>query len=306
MSTLEFGPAVELLGHWLVRQGAPTVAAEFVDAIPQGSPVTPLDGPDAVERLLTDFVEQPLGRPLDEPTRVLIAALAAALATEAGELVQVTTATPGELVVVGKNAEGGKVFGLSLTPATQTDPADPFERLRLTCAVLGEYVWLNNNDRLDVDVSAERHGLDDPTDLPAFAAWWPTSTTAERLLGHLWDEPGPPVPVDDVAWTEFAEWFHEHNDAGARSGAWAMELIDDDALGDPEARYPGDRLVGRLGDEVLAGARELAGADVRAVYGIGVPLPDNDSDDDEDFGVIAAVMFVGDETVSVLTVSASV
>lgn len=182
------------------------------------------------------------------------------------------------------------------------DAITPPDRLRLEADLLGEYVWLNNNERLRVDPRFEPHGLSTPGDA-AFRAWWPKSETAAWFAEEYpacEDLPIEPLDAEGLAAVraEFLAW----NLDAARSGAWAMELIGDyDIDDDPQPDFPGRRLVELLSASVIDGVVTEAGAAGvdAAAYRIGYA-------DDQDYGPVGALLFVGPERLGVVAIDASV
>ena len=227
----------------------------------------------------------------DDTTRELAAAIARALAAF-GDLARVTIG--GEpLCLLGRSA-GGHTFALRFTPYGGP-PLSAMDRLRLEADVLGEYVWLNNNERLRVDHRVESHGLADPTDA-AFRAWWPSSATAAWFAEEYPAcEELPIEPLDAAALASVRAEFLDFNVAEARGGAWAMELIGDD---DPQPDFPGRRLVELLSASVVDGVIGEAGAPT-AAYRIGYT-------DDQDYGPVGAFLFLGPERLGVVAIDASV
>lgn len=235
---------------------------------------------------------------LPEPARELLGQLAFEFA-EAGELARVTLAAePDELHLVSLDYNGA---ALVLSPTTpDTTERDPVAVLTDIADVLGEYVWLSNNDRLRVDATAEPHGLGALTDA-SFREWWPSSRTAASLRGRLWDDEPEPAPLDAEELAAFVTSFTADNLANARSGAWAAELIEDEALDDPRSRFPGDRLVELFTAELFDRAATLAGSPA-LVYGMGLPADEEVAE----YGLMGAIVFAGAERVVTLGVDTGV
>ncbi|MFC7331214.1 hypothetical protein [Marinactinospora rubrisoli] len=332
--------AVEPLNHGVHHPEAP-----WTSALPPGEVA------DQVGRLLADVLGSG-AEPLDEAARELAAALAREVAAGFRDLVRVHVAAEpggspldGELHLLGRDL-GGRTLRLSVAPAPSGPPPDgrwPDPRrardgeiapagirteaeyrqaalaVRADCAaaLLGEFVWLTNNDRMDMRAWAEPLGLDvdlaavDTTDA-AVRAWWPRSELREWSLAEEWwgedDEDAEPEPrrLDEETLAAVLAEFEEHNMAQARSGAWAMgEIGDYDVDDDPQPSFPGDRLVGFLGRDLVAtvtarvadgsdGARPLA-------YGIGLPFDAAGEDD----GVRACLLLVGSAAVGVIAIDAT-
>ncbi|ADI10651.1 hypothetical protein SBI_07531 [Streptomyces bingchenggensis BCW-1] len=300
-----------------------------------------------VHRLLTDALSSESDTP-DERARELIAALARELAGGFRDLVRVTVAAePGghplddELHLLGRGL-GGDTFRLSIAPSAPLPPAnglwpDPSRVLdgeiaapptltegeyrqadlavRAGCAaeLLGEFVWLTNNDRMEVNVNVQPHGLDldfaDPGAVDAaFRAWWPKSDRwAELVEDEWWEEDEADLHrLDDETLATVLTEFEDHNLEQARTGAWAMGDIDDyDIDDDPQPRFPGDQLVVFLGrdvfDTVTAQVADGSGGVAPPAYGIGLPVDVSD----DDYGFQACLLLVGAESVGIVTIDAS-
>ncbi|GLZ78424.1 hypothetical protein Afil01_32310 [Actinorhabdospora filicis] len=318
MTSLRLQPALRLLAHLAparavtVYQGELPPRHEWAWAEPPlpaalASPV-PRRFALAVDVIDHATVEAllPAAYPGDIPeiARELLGQIASMLA-DGGDLARVTVAAePGgpaldELHLASRDHDGGTRI-LSLT-APATAESDPVRALADAAEVLGEYVWLNNNERLEVTVRCEDHGLAAVTDA-AFRTWWPTSQTAAGLLTGLWDEEPGIELLDDGTLAAFAASFTEDNLANARGGAWAAELIGDyDIDDDPQPRFPGDRLVELLSAELFERAAALAGSP-GLVHGLGLP----EAGEEPEYGVIAAVVFTGPGRVVTLAISAGV
>ncbi|WP_233515231.1 hypothetical protein, partial [Marinitenerispora sediminis] len=181
--------------------------------------------------------------------------------------------------------------------------------------LLGESVWLTDNDRMDVRAWTGPFGRDVDAAVPdsadaAARAWWPESEPRERLLAaERWEEDGDggPVPrrLDAGTLARSLADFEEHDLAQARSAAWVMgEIGDDDVDDDPQPRFPGDRLVAIPGHDLVGTVTELAaagsgGARPRA-EGIGLPI-----EECEDAGFRFCLLLVGAACVGAATVDAT-
>ncbi|MES4901545.1 MULTISPECIES: hypothetical protein [unclassified Streptomyces] len=331
--------AVEVLNHAIEHPGEPWTSAR-----PDGE-VT-----EDVHRLLTGALSSGSDAPA-ERARELIAALARELAGGFRDLVRVTVAAePGghplddELHLLGRGL-GGDTFRLSIAPSAALPPSDglwpdPSRVLdgeiaapptltegeyrqadlavRAQCAaeLLGEFVWLTNNDRMRVGLKVQPHSLDldlaDPDAADAaFRAWWPKSDRWAELADDEWWEEENEAELrrlDDETLARVLADFEAHNLEQARSGAWAMGEIDDyDIDDDPQPRFPGDRLVALLGRDVFdtVTAQVTGGSGSKSVlplaYGIGLPFEVSD----EDYGFRACLLLVGAESVGVVTIDAS-
>lgn len=234
-----------------------------------------------------------------EPVRALLDQIACTFAD--GDLARLTVASePGgpaldEVHLVSRSY--GDALTLSLTaPETGTADHGPVETLTDIAEILGEYVWLTNNDRLGVTIKAEDHELPSLDDA-SVRTWWPTSEASAAMLVELWDEEPDMELVDDDALADFRASFAEDNMEAARCGAWASQLIDDyDVDDDPRPRFPGDRLVELFTGELLDRAAELAGIP-RLAYGLGL--------EPGEYGLIAALVFAGPKRAVTLAISAS-
>jgi hypothetical protein len=312
---------------------------------------SPEETADEVGVLLTSLLDAaPAG--LGEPARELIAGLVRKMFVHSfmDDWVRVTVAARPDGPALGDEVHllgrdlGGETFRLSVAPAASLpqphtgelwpDPArlvnrktDPPRTLteqqyrqadlgiRAACAakVLGELVWLTNNDRMRVTVKTEPHGLKLDCAAPddadsAFRSWWPGSPLCADLLREEWwedEDIANPRRLGEETLAEFLTDFELHNLEQARSGAWAMQEIGDyDPDDDPQPRFPGDRLVALLGRDLFdtvtrqvmdgpSGVRPLA-------YGIGVPFhitPD-------DYGFYGCLMLTGPELVGIITIEA--
>ncbi|MGC0417850.1 hypothetical protein [Embleya sp. AB8] len=308
----------ERLGHsWTSARPAEEVAEEIerllTGALAPGpsGPCALAPGPDA-------------GAP-DEQARELIAVLAAELAGGHRDLLRVgVAAEPGgaplddELHLLVRS-HLGDTLRLSITAAPSAAflggsyagadrRAEPAGRAECAAELLGEFVWLSNNERMRVEVRIVPHGLGlDPADPDdAVRAWWRKSDHWARLVDdEWWEEDEQLRPLDEETLTEFLAAFQEHNVSMAGSGAWAMGEIDDyDIDDDSQPRFPGDRLVALLGRDVFdATAAQVAGApgDGRpAAYGIGLPFEISD----EDYGFHGCLLLVGPERTGIITIDA--
>ncbi|MGW3564336.1 hypothetical protein ACWDSL_10650 [Streptomyces sp. NPDC000941] len=331
--------AVEVLNHAIEHPGVPWTSAR-----PDGEVA------EEVHRLLIDTFSSGSDAP-DDRARELIAALARKLAGAFRDLVRVTVAAePGgrplgdELHLLGRDL-GGDTFRLSIAPSAAPPPSDglwpdPSRALdgkiaapptltedeyrqadlavRAGCAakLLGEFVWLTNNDRMEVDVKVQPHGLDldfaDPGAVDAadaaFRAWWPKSDRwAELVDDEWWEEDEADLRrLDAETLATVQTEFEEHNLEQARTGAWAMGEIDDyDPDDDPQPRFPGDQLVAFLGrdvfDTVTAQVTDGPGDMDPPAYGIGLPVDVSG----EDYGFQACLLLVGAESVGIVTIDAS-
>ncbi|GIG68076.1 hypothetical protein [Phytomonospora endophytica] len=319
MTSLRLVPAVRVLAHRApgraatVRQGELPPAkirpwseapdpAELASLVPGRFPlaveVLAGDAAEVKALLVAAYSAKP-----DEIAREVLGQIAVEF-TGYRDLLRLTVAAePGgpasdEVHLVAR-AEDGSACCLSLTAADRDAPTVSPAYLADVAAVLGEYVWLSNNDRLDVTVATETHGLGTAERVPA---WWSSSATSARLLTELWDEEPPIALLDEVTLTGFRADFTRHNLDYARSGAWAAQLIDDyDVDDDPQPRFPGDRLVELLTAELLDGAAALAGGP-GLVYGLGLPTEVARNED----GIVAVVLFAGPERVTAVAISAAV
>ncbi|MEU4232018.1 hypothetical protein AB0F17_47665 [Nonomuraea sp. NPDC026600] len=301
-----------------------------------------------VELLLTDLLDVGPGT-LDEPAQELIAGLVRKLfvCSRDYDLVRVTVAAqPGgaplddELHLLGRDLYGN-TFRLSVAPATSLQPLGPlwpeparlmkgeidpprslneqdYRRadlaIRASCIaeVLGELVWLTNNDRMKITVEAERHGLNldcaAPEDADArFRSWWPKSARCTELAGEEWWDEGhvtSPHRLYEESLTRFLTDFEQHNLALAASGAWAMREIDDYDADEPQPRFPNDRLVALLGRDLFDTlTKQVANSsgNVRPLaYGIGLPFEITP----EDYGFYGCLLLVGPESMGILTIEA--
>lgn len=336
MSSLELRPAVRLLAHWGPTRpgtGAPAFVTSTVDGTlpdpaewPWAVPPEPErfdlgsgGRPSAVE-VLNHAVREPngwtsardpedvaenvrallgraLGPGLDEGANELIAAIAVELAGFP-DLVRLTV-EGGGLRLLGRDPFGVTIT-ISIRPST-VEHADHVERARLAAEVLGEYVWITNNDRMRVEVTIEPHRVDLANGAvdASFRSWWATSATAAKLGEDYWDDEPAMGLLDADALAAVRAGFLTHNLDNARSGAWAMELIGYyDIDDDPQPGFPGDRLVELLTAGVFDGLVDaLDGPEL--VYGIGFPVDGKDED-----GLLGALLFVGSERVGVVAISA--
>lgn len=237
---------------------------------------------------------------LPEPARELLTQIA--LEYSDGDLARLTVAAQPdgppleELHLVYREYDGGTITLSFTAPAADPAEPDPARILTDVADVLGGYVWLNNNDRLDVTIETAHHGL--PTvDDTTFRAWCPTSKASATLVTDLPDtRPGTGL-LDADALAAFRASFTEHNLMYARSGAWASEYLDDLDVDDPKADFPGKRLVGLFTAELFDRAAALAGGPL-LVYGLGL--------EPSEYGLTATVLFVGPDHVVALEISASV
>lgn len=281
---------------------------------------------EEIERLLTDALTPGLDAgALDGQARELITVLAAELAGGHRDLVCVgVAAEPGgaplddELHLLVRS-HLGDTLRLSIAAAPSAASlggshagADQRAELavRAECAaeLLGEFVWLSNNERMQVEVQIAPHGLGlEPADPDnAVRAWWRKSDHWARLVDdEWWEEDEQLRRLDEETLAEFLAAFEEHNVSMARSGAWAMREIDDyDIDDDPQPRFPGDRLVAILGRDVLdTTAAQVAGAPgdgQPAAYGIGLPFEISD----EGYGFHGCLLLVGPERTGIININA--
>ncbi|MDX3224782.1 hypothetical protein [Streptomyces sp. ME19-01-6] len=328
--------AVEVLNHAIEHPAEPWTSARPVGEVTEH-----------VSRLLTGALSSGPATP-DERARELIAALARELAEGLHDLVRVTAATePGghplddELHLLGRHLNGN-TFRLSIAPSVPLpssdglwpDPsrvlageiaapptltegeyrqADLAVRANCAAALLGEFVWLTNNDRMKVDVKVQPHGLDLDFAAPGavdatFRTWWPKSDhRAELVDDEWWEEDEAELRrLDGETLARVLTDFDEHNLEQARSGAWAMEEIDDyDIDDDPQPSFPGDRLVVLLGRDLFhTVTTQVAGGSggvLPLAYGIGLPFEVSD----EDYGFRACLLLVGTESVGIVTIDAA-
>lgn len=329
MTSLELDPALRLLAHWApdrtltLRDGRlPSPDEQSWSETPDLASVVPQRIPLAVEVLDHETgsdAEWSGDRPREEVAVDVEALLLAAYPGDRAEavrellgqiafefaghpdLARLTVAAEAggtaldELHLLARGFDG-RTLGLSVTAGAEP-PAGPADHLADVALVLGEYVWLSNNERLDIAVKTEAHGLAAVT-VDAFGAWWPTSETAAALLVDLWDEEPESEVKDAGSLAAFRDLFTAFNLDNARSGAWAAGLVGDyDVDDDPQPRFPGDRLVEILTRELLDGAAGLAGDPV-LVYGLDLPEEDHE-------GFVSALLFAGPERVVVLAFNAA-
>ncbi|WP_255956160.1 hypothetical protein [Streptomyces odontomachi] len=331
---------VRPLNHAIGRKGRPWTRARPAEEVAA-----------ELDRLLTGVLSAG-PEALPEPVRELVPLLAQKLAADFADLVRVDVAAEpdgppldAELHLVGRNIFG-KTLRISLAPAPSTRPPDglwPDPRLaldgdlaapatlsedayrgadlavRADCVgrLLGEFVWLSNNERMRVTTLLEHHhGTLDPAapDLDtAFAAWWPSTDLCAELYDEEWWEEGTaPRRLDEGTLARVQTDFEAHNLQLAWSGAWVMgEVADDDAPTehwsdtDRAPAFPGDRLVTLLGRDLFATVRAQAigrtGDGPVAAYGIGLPFELSE----EDYGVRACLLLVGAQAVGVVTIDAA-
>ncbi|GAA3624889.1 hypothetical protein GCM10022419_133070 [Nonomuraea rosea] len=300
--------------------------------------------------LLTSQLNAVPGK-LGEPARELIAELVREMFVHSfmNDWVRVTVAArpdgpalSDEVHLLGRDL-GGETFRLSVASAASlsplhkagrwpdparlltrtTDPrralteqqyrhADLGVRVACTAEVLGEYVWLTNNDRMKVTVKVGPHGLNLDCQSPdadaTFRTWWCESAPCADLLREEWWEDEDitgPRRLDEETLARFLADFEEHNLGLARSGAWAMRQIGDyGPEDDPRPRFPGDRLVALLGRDLFdTVTRQVTSgfSNVRPLaYGIGVPFdigPD-------DYGFYGCLLLVGPAFLGLITIEA--
>lgn len=283
--------AVGLLPHWAGQpewHGRVVVTDE-----PQlsGEPVT--GGAADVARLL----ELGLGARLDEPARELVAMVADEFAGRVPQCVHTPLADG--LALAGR-LDDGRTLRLALEP--RPSAPEPDERIARVNRLLGEYVSVGENYLVEVLVTFAEHGVD--VDAPdrdaAVRAWW-DEHGADLMEDEFYDEDDELETLealDAAGLAAFRAAFEAGNLDRARSGAWQLGQIGDEALDDEPPRFPGDRLVAHLGRDLVdtVVARVADGGPAPLVFGLGV-------DPDADFtlgGGSGCLVFVGRTEAAVL------
>ena len=252
-------------------------------------PSRPLDETAADVRTLLLALTGP-----DPEPRVLELATALAYSlADHDDLAQATTEPPSALCLIGRGYTHASAYTFTPCPP---EALEPLERLRLEAALLCDFVWLNNNDQMRLDPYLAPHDLGEADD-PAFRAWWPASEAA-AWLADAYDQ-CEDLPLERLDAEEFAAVRAGLLDdcvAAARSSWWLMEHFEDEAC-DEESHYPGRGLVEALCESVIGGL--IAEVGDGPVYRIGWS-------EEQEYGPVGALVFVGRERLGVLAMDASV
>ncbi|MEV0644519.1 hypothetical protein AB0I28_04600 [Phytomonospora sp. NPDC050363] len=278
-SALDLATAMRLLPHWARRgdlRGEVVVGnASDLPADGAGEAVT---GAGDVEELLTRF----LGGDLDEAASALTAAIGRTVVDRFPRLSRV--GTDDGIVLVGGSASG-RALRLSLAPRPAEpgdgpDPADlgPGSGERLACVnrLLGEFVSVGENARIEAAVTFAEHGLDlaeaaDPG--TAVDEWWRENGADLVDDDEIYDEDEDDLDaLSPAEFTTFLNVFEAGNLYRAAEGASLLGAISADEMESARPRFPDELLVAHLGRDLFATifARLADGGPAPLVYGLDV------------------------------------
>ncbi|MDL4773092.1 MULTISPECIES: hypothetical protein [Thermomonosporaceae] len=221
---------------------------------------SPDEGAEQVVGLVLGALEAGTG-PLGRRARTIAGYTAGEFAGDADDLLVIEVATEpggpavdGELHLLARGGRG-RTLRLALAPATAPPDGDPLARAEAVTTLLGDTLWVNNNNPLGFAVTFDDHGLDlsgaDPA--AAFEAGWAGAGDWEVHEDGLrpLDDPRTTLVESERALVEMA----------------CAQALEQDA---PE-EIPGDQLVAWLVRELLHAAVEGLGAAPLLAYGAGLP-----------------------------------